>query len=49
MGQITELLRERHRIAPGDEDDFVVHDFTEVLNAVQATVGSSPACCSASP
>ena len=39
MGQITELLRERHQIAPGADDDFDVRDFTEVIKAVQATVG----------
>jgi len=38
MAQITELLRERHQIAPGQEDDFDVRDFTEVIRAVQATV-----------
>lgn len=38
MAQITGLLRERHQIGPGDEDDFDVRDFTEVIRAVQATV-----------
>ncbi len=38
MGQIRDLLRERHGIGPGDEDDFAVRDFTEVLRAVQATI-----------
>jgi len=38
MVQITELLRERHQVAPGQEDDFDVRDFTEVIRAVQATV-----------
>jgi macrolide transport system ATP-binding/permease protein len=31
-------LRERHRVGPGDADDFAVRDFTEVVNAVKATV-----------
>jgi len=30
--QITELLRERHRIRDGDEDDFMVRDMTEMSN-----------------
>ncbi|AGA31114.1 ABC transporter permease [Singulisphaera acidiphila] len=38
MAQITELIRERHQIGPGMEDDFDVRDFTEVIRAVQATV-----------
>jgi macrolide transport system ATP-binding/permease protein len=37
--QVTELLRERHRIQPDMEDDFDVLDFTEVIKAVQKTVG----------
>jgi macrolide transport system ATP-binding/permease protein len=39
MFQITELLRERHHILPDMEDDFDVRDFTEVIKAVQKTVG----------
>ena len=39
IAQVTELLRERHRIAPGADDDFDVRDFTEVIRAVQKTVG----------
>ena len=38
MEQIKALLRERHQSGPGREDDFVVKDFTEILQAVQATV-----------
>ncbi len=37
MAQVTELLRERHRIGPDQEDDFAVRDFTEVVNAVRST------------
>jgi macrolide transport system ATP-binding/permease protein len=37
MLQITELLRQRHRITPGDTDDFDVNDFAEVMQAVDAT------------
>ena len=39
MEQITRVLRERHRIAPGEPDDFAVRDFTEVVHAVKGTVG----------
>ena len=39
MDQITRVLRERHRIAPGEPDDFAVRDFTEVVHAVKGTVG----------
>jgi ABC-type antimicrobial peptide transport system permease subunit len=39
MAEITLLLRERHRIGPGREDDFAVRDFTEVIEAVRGTVG----------
>jgi macrolide transport system ATP-binding/permease protein len=37
--QINALLRERHRIPLGADDDFDVLDFTEVIKAVQKTVG----------
>ncbi|HWE39201.1 MAG TPA: ABC transporter permease [Isosphaeraceae bacterium] len=37
--QIKALLHERHRIAPGEADDFDVRDFTEVVAAVEDTVG----------
>jgi macrolide transport system ATP-binding/permease protein len=36
--EIAALLRERHHIAPGAEDDFHVQDFTAVLRAVETTV-----------
>jgi macrolide transport system ATP-binding/permease protein len=36
--QITGLMRERHHIVPGTEDDFRVQDFTAVLRAVESTV-----------
>ena len=39
MGQITGVLRERHRIKAGEPDDFAVRDFTEVVKAVKGTVG----------
>jgi macrolide transport system ATP-binding/permease protein len=38
MDQITRVLRERHRIAPGEPADFAVRDFTEVVHAVKGTV-----------
>jgi len=36
--QIRDLLHERHRIGPDQVDDFDVRDFTEVIQAVDATV-----------
>jgi ABC-type antimicrobial peptide transport system permease subunit len=39
MRQITELLRERHRIRPGDNDDFNVRDMTEFTKALASTAG----------
>ncbi|MBV8230775.1 MAG: ATP-binding cassette domain-containing protein, partial [Planctomycetaceae bacterium] len=39
MAQIAELLRERHQLGPEQEDDFVIKDFTEVIKAVEKTVG----------
>jgi macrolide transport system ATP-binding/permease protein len=38
MGQITQLLRERHRILPGDEDDFYVRDWTELIRTLQTII-----------
>jgi len=31
--QVIDLLRERHHIAPGDDDDFQIADFEEAANA----------------
>ena len=39
QAQVTQLLRERHHVADGMDDDFDVLDFTEVIKAVQKTVG----------
>ena len=39
MQQISHLLRERHRVGPGESSDFAVRDFTEVVHAVKGTVG----------
>ncbi len=33
--QITELLRQRHRIPPGQENDFTVRNFTEVATSAE--------------
>ncbi len=33
--QITELLRQRHRIQPGQEDDFSVRNLTEVASSAE--------------
>jgi ABC-type antimicrobial peptide transport system permease subunit len=35
--QITQLLRERHRIKPGNLDDFNIRDMTEMTNAMSST------------
>src|SRR5262249_32617743 len=35
--QITKLLRERHNIRPGQQDDFRVNNLTEVAEAREAT------------
>ena len=35
--QITLLLRERHRLRPGDADDFRIRDMTEMTNALSST------------
>ena len=37
MQQITELLRERHRIRDGEPDDFTVRDMTELANTFSST------------
>ncbi len=35
--QITEILRERHRIRPGEPDDFTIRDMTEMTNTLTST------------
>ncbi len=35
--QITEVLRERHRIRPGDSDDFNIRDMTEMTRTLTST------------
>jgi ABC-type antimicrobial peptide transport system permease subunit len=37
INEITALLRERHRIHSGEEDDFNIRNMTEFTNALQAT------------
>jgi macrolide transport system ATP-binding/permease protein len=37
MGQITSILRERHRIRPGEPDDFNVRDMTEMSRTLSST------------
>ncbi len=37
--QITQLLRERHRLRPGDPDDFSIRDMTEMTKALASTAG----------
>ncbi len=38
--QITELLRERHHIRPGEEEDFTVRDMTEMVKVLSSTTQS---------
>ena len=35
--QITQLLRERHHIRPGEPDDFYIRDMTEMTKALSST------------
>ena len=35
--QITEVLRERHHIRPGEPDDFSIRDMTEMSNTLSST------------
>jgi macrolide transport system ATP-binding/permease protein len=35
--QITQLLRERHRLKPSEPDDFAIRDMTEMTNALSST------------
>jgi ABC-type antimicrobial peptide transport system permease subunit len=37
--QITQVLHERHRIAPGHPDDFNIRDMTEMMNASSKQAG----------
>ncbi|MEW6657479.1 MAG: ABC transporter permease [Thermodesulfobacteriota bacterium] len=37
MRQITQLLRERHRIRPGEPEDFSIRDMTEMTKALSST------------
>ena len=37
IDQITELLRERHRIHPGESDDFNIRDMTEITRTLSQT------------
>ncbi|MEN6624603.1 MAG: ABC transporter permease [Candidatus Sumerlaeia bacterium] len=37
MSQITELLRERHRLAADEDDDFQIRDMTELTNTLAST------------
>ncbi len=35
--QITQILRERHRLGPGEPDDFSIRDMTEMTKALSST------------
>ena len=37
--QVTELLRQRHRIAPKQEDDFTVRNLTQLMQTAQQSAG----------
>ena len=37
MKQITQLLRERHKVKPSEPDDFSIRDMTEMTNALSST------------
>jgi macrolide transport system ATP-binding/permease protein len=37
--QITQILKERHRIKPGDPEDFSIRDMTEMTRALTSTAG----------
>jgi macrolide transport system ATP-binding/permease protein len=37
INQITQILRERHRIGPGEPDDFNIRDMTEMNRALTST------------
>jgi ABC-type antimicrobial peptide transport system permease subunit len=37
IAQITDVLRERHRLRAGENDDFVVRNMTEFTNALTGT------------
>jgi len=40
ISQITELLRERHRIRPGSDDDFSIRDMAEMMKMLSSTTQS---------
>ena len=40
ISQITELLRERHRISAGHDDDFSIRDMTEMTKMLSSTTQS---------
>jgi ABC-type antimicrobial peptide transport system permease subunit len=37
--EITQLLHERHRIRPGEPDDFTIRDMTEMIRTMTSTTG----------
>ena len=43
ISQITELMRERHHVPVGHDDDFTIHDMTEISNMLSMTTRSMSA------
>jgi macrolide transport system ATP-binding/permease protein len=41
ISEMTELLRERHHIAPGEPDDFDIRDMSEITKALSSTTEST--------
>ena len=37
--RITELLRKRHKLRPGQEDDFKIHNLEEIRDTVEKSLG----------
>ncbi len=40
ISQMSDLLRQRHRIGPGEEDDFSIRDMTEMTKMLSSTTQS---------
>ena len=38
--EITQLLRQRHRIGPDQDDDFSVNNLTQIMEILESRAGS---------